>query len=223
MMKHKLLISVAVMSLYLPLSTSFAAQAGQQEMMQDVAALQSEWARIKYQVSDEKLQLSAIEKLEQQAEQTSAKYADFAEPKIWQGIILSTDAGIVKGLSALGKVKEAKKLFEASLEQNPTALNASAHTSLGSLYYQVPGWPIAFGSDDKAEQHLKAALEVNPDGIDANYFYADFLMENKRYDEAKHYFEKALSASPRADRPVADAGRRHEIELAMAKLAGLKK
>jgi len=65
MMKHKLLISVAVMSLYLPLSTSFAAQAGQQEMMQDVAALQSELARIKYQVSDEKLQLSAIEKLEQ--------------------------------------------------------------------------------------------------------------------------------------------------------------
>ncbi len=223
MMKHKLLISVAVMSLYLPLSTSFAAQAGQQEMLQDVAALQSEWARIKYQVSDEKLQLSAIEKLEQQAEQTSAKYADFAEPKIWQGIILSTDAGIVKGLSALGKVKEAKKLFEASLEQNPTALNASAHTSLGSLYYQVPGWPIAFGSDDKAEQHLKAALEVNPDGIDANYFYADFLMESKRYDEAKHYFEKALSAKPRAERPIADAGRRHEIELAMAKLAGLKK
>ncbi|WP_299194420.1 tetratricopeptide repeat protein [uncultured Amphritea sp.] len=222
-MKNKLLISVAVMSLYLPLSSSFAAQASQSEMLKDVAVLQSEWAKIKYQMSDEKLQLSAIEKLEQQAALTSAKYSDFAEPKIWQGIILSTDAGIVKGLSALGKVKEAKKLFETSLEQNPTALNASAHTSLGSLYYQVPGWPIAFGNDEKAEQHLKAALAVNPDGIDANYFYADFLMESKRYDEARVHFEKALKAQVRPDRPIADAGRRHEIETALLKLSALSK
>ena len=222
-MKNKILISMAVVSLYLPLNTSLAAQASQEEMMKEVSVLQSEWAKIKYQITDEKLQISAIEKLEEQAARTSAKYADFAEPKIWQGIILSTDAGIVKGLSALGKVKEAKKLFEASLEQNPTALNASAHTSLGSLYYQVPGWPIAFGSDDKAEQHLKAALEVNPNGIDANFFYADFLMENKHYDEAKSYFEKSLEAEARPNRPVADTGRREEIKTALKKLSLLSK
>jgi hypothetical protein len=54
---------------------------------------------------------------------------------------------------------------------DPRALQGSAYTSLGSLYYQVPGWPIGFGDDKRAEAMLLKALEINPDGIDPNYFY----------------------------------------------------
>src|SRR5690606_6780039 len=123
------------------------------------AYLQKEWARIKYQMPDKDAQLSAIHKLEDDAARITAAYPGRAEPKIWEGIILSTDAGIVKGMSALGKVKKAKTLFETSLRDDPKALDGSAHTSLGSLYYQVPGWPVGFGNDDEAEKHLKQALQ----------------------------------------------------------------
>lgn len=188
-------------------------------MEQDIVALQKEWAHIKYQLSDKKRQLNALHTLEVKASQITAKYPNNAEPKIWEGIIVSTDAGITGGLSALGKVKTAKKLFEGALKMNPRALDGSAYTSLGSLYYQVPGWPIGFGDDDTAEEYLKKALTINPDGIDPNFFYADFLVQDGRKAEAKIYFEKALKAPNRSSRPLADSGRRQEIKAALAKLS----
>ncbi len=190
----------------------------QSSVMDQIAYLQKEWARIKYQVVDKDSQIEAIRKLEHQAAKVTASYQDRPEPKIWEGIILSTDAGIGGGLGALGKVKKAKKLFEASLKQNSKALDGSAHTSLGSLYYQVPGWPISFGNDDKAEEHLKQALQIDPMGIDSNFFYADFLIEEDRYDEARTYLERALRAPERPARPLADAGRKQEVKAALVKV-----
>lgn len=183
-----------------------------------ISYLQGEWARIKYQIPDKDTQLDAIQKLEDHAAKVTAAYPARPEPKIWEGIILSTDAGIIKGTSALPKVKKAKTLFETAIQQDSRALDGSAHTSLGSLYYQVPGWPIGFGDDEEAEKHLKHALQLNPDGIDANYFYADFLLQRSRQDEAKNYFERALQAPARPGRELADAGRRQEIKAALALL-----
>ncbi|MCB1562923.1 MAG: tetratricopeptide repeat protein [Alphaproteobacteria bacterium] len=193
-------------------------QVAEDPVMAQVAYLQTEWARIKYRVPDENAQLSAIHKLEDHAEKVSAAYPDRAEPKIWEGIILSTDAGIVKGLSALGKVKKAKALFETALHENPQALDGSAYTSLGSLYYQVPGWPVAFGDNEQAEKHLKQALQINPEGIDPNFFYGDFLLQDGRLDDAKTYLERALRAPDRPDRSLADAGRRQEIKAKLAEI-----
>lgn len=203
---------------YLSEPTAITPEEVSSPMDQEIYDLQQEWARIKYQISDEDMQLNAIHKLETQAASVTAKYPNNAEPKIWEGIILSTDAGIVKGISALGKVEKAKELFETSLKQNPNALDGSAHTSLGSLYYQVPGWPIAFGDDEKAEKHLKKALSINPSGIDPNYFYGDFLLKDDRIEEAKTYLNRALQAPKRPERPLADAGRQQEIKAALAQI-----
>ncbi len=187
-------------------------------VLEQLSKLQTEWARIKYQIADKEEQLSAIHVLEQQASQFSGANPTRAEPKIWEGIILSTEAGIIKGMSALPKVEKAKALFEESIKLDPNALDGSAYTSLGSLYYQVPGWPVAFGDDEKAEQSLKKALSMNPNGIDPNYFYGDFLLQDGRTTEAKTYLERALSAPNRPGRDLADAGRRQEIKAALAKL-----
>ncbi len=122
------------------------------------------------------------------------------------------------GLGALGLVKEAKAKLEIALKQDPKALDGSAYTSLGSLYYQVPGWPVGFGDDEKAEQLLKQALAINPTGIDPNFFYGDFLLDQGRKAEAKGYLEKALNAPPRPGRELADQGRRIEIRDRLDKL-----
>lgn len=228
--QSKLLLSTALLAISFPaiaseqIATAQDASVQTEEvvvlspMEQDIAVLQNEWARIKYQLSDKERQLNAIHSLEEKAAKVSEKYPKKAEPIIWEGIILSTDAGIVKGLSALGKVKDARKLFEKALEINPKALDGSAYTSLGSLYYQVPGWPIGFGDDDMAEEYLKKALMMNPNGIDPNFFYGDFLAEDGREQEARVYLERALQAPDRPSRPLADAGRRQEIKAALAKL-----
>lgn len=190
---------------------------------EQIAYLQNEWARIKYQIPGEDDKLSAIHQLEAHAAKVTASFQDRPEPKIWEAIILSTDAGIVKGMSALPKVSKAKELLEQAEKIDERALDGSAHTSLGSLYYQVPGWPIGFGDDDLAEGHLKRALVINPNGIDPNFFYGDFLLQDGRYDEAKAYLERALQAPDRPGRALADAGRRQEIKAALAKIGEKKK
>lgn len=199
-------------------SPALQAEVPQDPVIEQVRYLQTEWAKIKYQVPDQDTQLSLIRKLEQHAAKVTATYPDRPEPKIWEGIILSTDAGIDGGIGALGTVKKAKALLEEAMKIDPKALDGSAYTSLGSLYYKVPGWPVAFGDNDEAEKYLEMALKINPTGIDPNFFYGDFLIEDERPDEAKAYLEKALMAPDRPGRELADAGRRQEIKAKLAEI-----
>lgn len=183
----------------------------------DIAPLQQRWAEIQYQLPD-KEKPAAFEALAAEAEQVSQNEPDSAPALIWHGIILSSWAGAEGGLGALGKVKQAKAELEKALAIDPEALNGSAYTSLGALYYQVPGWPIGFGDDDEAEALLKRALELNPDGIDSNFFWADYLLDQNRYAEAKAALLKAQAAAPRPERPLADQGRQAEIRERLTKL-----
>lgn len=217
--RRKMASLVLATGLLMGLSATTYAQSANPAMMDGVHHLQRQWAHIKYDITNEDAQLDAIHNLEAEGEKLRAKFPDSPEVQIWQGIILSTDAGIVRGMSALGKVRDARELFENVIKTAPTAMDGSAYTSLGSLYYQVPPWPLAFGSDTKAEENLKKALALNPNGIDPNFFYGDFLRQQERYDEARVYFEKALDAPDRPDRPLADAGRRAEIAHALNDMA----
>lgn len=42
---------------------------------------------------------------------------------------------------------------------------------------KVPGSPIGFGDDAKARQLLQQALALDPNGLDANYFWGDVLYD----------------------------------------------
>ncbi len=204
----KLLRNAACALLCLTSLPSFALSEQGQTQLQN---LQDRWAEINYQLPKEQRE-NAFASLSKQAQQAVAAEPNAAELQIWNGIILSTYAGAKGGLGALGLVKEAKAFLEQGLALDPKALSGSAYTSLGSLYYQVPGWPVGFGDDEKAEVMLKQALAINPDGIDPNYFYGDYLARAKRFAEAKAALEKALQAPPRPNRQSADVGRKQEIQ-----------
>jgi tetratricopeptide (TPR) repeat protein len=184
---------------------------------QDILEIQHQWEHINYEMP-EAARSDAYAKLEKQEEDLVRKYPSQPEPLIWHGITLSSHAGAKGGLGALGLAKEARNQLVAAEKIDPDAMQGSIYTSLGTLYYKVPGWPIGFGDDDKAEAYLKKALRINPGGIDPNYFYADFLYGKHRYQAAMQFLDRALAANPRPQRPLADKGRRHEIELLMAKV-----
>jgi tetratricopeptide (TPR) repeat protein len=187
----------------------------------DLAAVQQRWAEIQYQVADDDKE-NAFEALAAQAEKLTASYPGRAEPLIWHAIALSTWAGEKGGLGALGLVKEARRYLEKAIEIDDRALDGSAYTSLGSLYYQVPGWPIGFGDDDKARRLLQKALSINPDGIDPNFFFADYLIEQGEEDRARQYLERALSAPDRPGRALADEGRRQEVRDRLTRLVSTR-
>jgi tetratricopeptide (TPR) repeat protein len=177
---------------------------------QRLSSIQQSWAHIQYEVA-EKRRAAAFEQLSSETQAFTGQRPAVAEAWIWKGIVTSSWAGAEGGLGALGKAKEAKADLEKSLTLDPKALQGSAYTSLAALYDRVPGWPIGFGDSDKAEQLIKQARQLNPDGIDSLYFWGDHLYRQKRYAEAKAALQKALQAAPRPGRETADAGRRKEI------------
>ncbi|WP_317933116.1 hypothetical protein [Halioxenophilus sp. WMMB6] len=180
--------------------------------------LQADWAKANYLLQgDEKLNL--FEKL--LAEADAAKQANPKDARvfIWSGIINSSYAGAKGGLGALKFAKQAKRDLEAAMAIDESALQGSAFTSLGTLYFKVPGWPIGFGDDKKAETMLKKALAINPTGIDSNYFYADYLYAKGDYEAALRYAKLAEQAPARPDRPVADEGRHGEISELLQKIS----
>ena len=116
---------------------------------QAIGALQQQWAVANYETPKDQ-QDKAFGRLTGEAESVVQANPGRAEPLIWEAIIVSTHAGVSGGFGALAKAKRARKLLEQAEKIDPTALNGSAYTSLGSLYYKVPGWPVGFGNDDKA-------------------------------------------------------------------------
>lgn len=179
--------------------------------------LQQRWAEVNYQLQGE-AQEQGFDRLVADIEQWLKEQPNNPEALIWLGIIKSTYAGQKGGLGALSLAKEARKALQQAIEIRPDALEGSAYASLGTLYYKVPGWPFGFGDEDKAQQLLEKALAINPNGIDPNYFYADYWFEQGDYAKAQQYAEKALSAAPRPLRPLADKARRDEIEQLLAKI-----
>ena len=199
------------------LLTLAATSASATTLDQSILDIQHQWAHINYTLPADK-KAAAFESLEQQASALVHQYPNRAEPLVWDGIVLSSLAGAKGGLGALGIAKDARDRLQASLKIDPTALKGSADTSLGTLYYKVPGWPIGFGDDDKAEVYFKKAVQINPDGIDPNYFYADYLYGKHRYGQALATLEHAQAAAARPDRPLADTGRHQEIDKLMAEI-----
>jgi tetratricopeptide (TPR) repeat protein len=199
-------------------SSSFAATATDPAFDTELASIQQAWAKVNYDTPAGDARADAFAALEKRAENFTHAHPTRAEALIWEGIIESSYAGAKGGLGALSLCKEARGNLEAALKLDPNALNGSAYTSLGALYYKVPGFPIGFGDDEKAGKLLQKALALNPNGIDSNYFYADYLYEQGQYKEALTYLDRASKAAPRPGREAADKGRHGEIDALTAKV-----
>jgi tetratricopeptide (TPR) repeat protein len=182
-----------------------------------VAELQRDWEVIRYQAPAAERE-KRFESLSAKAHKVAETYPGRSEPLIWEGIIVSSWAGEKGGVGALSLVKQAKADYEQAIQIDAKALDGSAYNSLGVLYYKVPGWPLGFGDKAKAKELLQKALALNPHGIDPNFFYAEYLVETKKADEAVPYLEKALQAPSRPGRQIADAGRREEVRVLLAKI-----
>jgi tetratricopeptide (TPR) repeat protein len=187
-------------------------------MSQEVKAINDGWAHIAYEVRGSSSQTRALDHLADQAAALVARYPNQAEPLVWQGIVVSEQANRANFLHKLGLATRARDLLAKAYGINPRAANGGGAMSLGVLYYKVPGSPIGFGDDTRARRLLREALAIDPDGLDANYFYGDFLYDQGDSAGAKSYLQKALRAPHDPARPVWDAGRRREVQALLSRI-----
>lgn len=193
--------------------SSFAAENFNMQLLN----LQQHWVQVNYQLIDD-AQEDGFENLVKRAQALVSANPENANGLVWLGIIESSYAGAKGGIGALSLAKKARKALEESMKIDDSALNGSAYTSLGTLYHKVPGWPLGFGDDDTAKEMLEKAMLINPNGIDSNYFYGEFLFDEKEYTKAKKHLMLALQAPSRQERPLADEFRREEINQLMVKV-----
>jgi len=187
-----------------------------------VLQLALEWEHIKFEVSDKDAQESQMAALTERAANIVQQYPRRPEAVIWLGILVSEQASMASEngspLKALGFAKRAREMLEPIAQQYPDVLDAGAPTSLGVLYYRVPRFPIAFGDKAKARQLLQEAIKYAPDGLDANYFYGDFLYSEHEYAAAEQVFKHGLALPPHPDRPIWDKSRRLVMQEDLAKM-----
>lgn len=193
------------------------------DFAREALALEDQWALTKYEMTDKAQRLQNVQALHLEAESLVSRYPDRAEPLVWRALIFILEGEVHSSGASLRPLRAARSVLEAAAKIDSTVMNGAVHTNLGSLYYEVPGWPIAFGDNDKAEEHLRIALVFDPDGREANYFFGDFLLQRRRAREALPYLEKALNVPIRAEHARADKGRHGEVlsayEKAKAQLA----
>jgi tetratricopeptide (TPR) repeat protein len=175
------------------------------------AALMESWARLKYEpVGSKAERLAAAEALEAHV---AALQDSSPDALLLRAEVLCLIAEILNATTSLAKVAAARDLLEQALAANPR--HPGVLSLLGSLHYEVPGWPISFGSRKKAEQYLRRAVDADPNGRDANFFMGDFLLGQGQTEAALRHLQLALAA-PQQD-TVLDRGQRGEIEDALRK------
>lgn len=203
-------------ALLLPATSAMAANDPQMDAA--VKRINDQWAHIRYEVRDRSQQEKMLDALADQAAQVSARWPGHAEPLLWQGIVVSEEAARASVFTQLGYAKKAKAILDKAAAIDIKAENGGVAMSLGVLYAKVPGFPIAFGSREKAAKLLRTALAMDPGGLDASFFYADFLNGEGRRQEAKAILERALKTPVNTARPVWDAGRRAEIRALLTQI-----
>jgi len=176
--------------------------------------IESGWATIYYNTPESK-QSPAYHQLLDKVRALQEQHPNDTDLIFWQAVIKATNADHQDALTALNAIKDARALLTKAIQINPETMNGSAYVTLGTLYYMVPKWPIAFGDDRIAQELLEAALQINPTGIDSNYFYGDFLLSQDKVDEAIKYFKRAATSPARNEQLYADNQLKAKASLAL--------
>tara|TARA_R110002110_G_scaffold291986_2_gene506051 strand:+ start:7451 stop:8113 length:663 start_codon:yes stop_codon:yes gene_type:complete len=209
-----------IVSLALAVAFSLTAAGSMAEPTADVAAVRDQWEQVNFVApAPEREQQFAA--LIDTCNSLLATRSEDAEALTWCGIVESSYAGVAGGLGALKHAKAARKHFERAIDIDRNTVNGAALTSLGTLYAKVPGWPLGFGDNKKAARYLEDGLEVNPHGMDSNFFMAEFLADQGETEAAKQHLERALQATPRPGRAISDEARRAEINALLGHLGHL--
>lgn len=177
----------------------------------ELHAIKNRWEHISTQTAGDD-RAKAFEQLSTEMVGLAEQYHDNAEVLTWQGIVLASQARAKGGLGALGLAKEARAVLERAVELDPRGNNGSAYVTLGALYDRAPGWPIAFGDSDTAEQMFQKALEIRPNGIDVNYYYAAFLEDEGHEVQALEHARRAVKGEARDGREASDEALREDAE-----------
>jgi len=168
---------------------------------QDLTVLIHDYDVARFDIANEDARNKAYEALIKRADVLVKQNPSRAEPLVWKGMV---EAELSAAERSLGVVKQARTPREASLAISPNPYATDAYATLGAMYANVPGFPLAFGDKKKARALYQKALAVDATSLRLNLNYAQLLFKQDDYASAVKYATTALSAPPRPGRDKAD-------------------
>lgn len=91
------------------------------------------------------------------------------------------------------------------IEIDPSFEGGAAYLIRARLYHKAPGWPVSVGDHDKALADYQAGMKYGKNNKVLHLFYAEFLVEKGKKDEALKVIEKGLAIKPDPDEPRDEA------------------
>lgn len=200
---------LSALALLVTLQSAHAIEKPSASLHQEIA---TQWEQISFKTESTARERQYAVLSEKVTQSINNNEAADAELLTWAGIVNASYAGAKGGLGALKLVKSAKSQLERALALDPNAGNGGAMTTLGTLYDQVPGWPIGFGNQKTAEKLLHQAAQEHPDNLVSQYFLGLYLLDHNKKPEAKAVFTHAVTLLPRTQAMLSDSARLDEMK-----------
>ena len=163
---------------------------------QESAAI-AELSRLKFMIAqlemDKERRVQLFERCIAIADQAIALNPNDVRGLFWKAVAMgkmAEDSGIV---NAFRMLRPMEKMLLKVITLDEKYENAGAHRALGRMYHKLPGFPISFGSNQKALAHLKRAHELFPRDVITRAFYAEVLYDEGRKAEARRHADFVLA------------------------------
>lgn len=170
--------------------------------------IEDRWASAAFD-TNEKEKRRNLTKLLDDVRGLHASYPDRPEAAAWHGIVAQSYMDIRSSLSI---AKEARDALLVAESIDPLVLDGQVYAHLGALYSRTRSGFGGFGSSTRAIGYLWKAITVDPEGIDANYLYAELLYKEKNYAAARDALIRAAEAPVRPEHSRVDRARKEEVQ-----------
>ncbi|MFZ4503880.1 MAG: hypothetical protein ACOYM1_08010 [Methylovulum sp.] len=183
-----------------------------------INTFESAWASIYYR-QDNTEKARDYEQLLLTIKKSYADYPQQPELIFFEALVTASRAEYLAPLAALDSIAYVRTILSQIITLKPSTMAGSAYVVLATLYHQAPAWPIAFGDDKKAEELFKAALTINPNSLDGNYYYGQFLVAKNAPKDAEFYFKQTVKIPLRPKQLLSDSQLRLAAQQALTQLA----
>ena len=96
---------------------------------------------------------------------------------------------------SISYAKHARNSLLEAIKLSQGKLKGNIYSTLGYLYLVSPKLSLSLKSKSKEQYYLLKGLQLNPDGLQSNYYYALYLLNKGHGSEiAQEYLIKALNA-----------------------------
>jgi hypothetical protein len=141
----------------------------------------------------------------------ATSHGDNAKAVAWHGIIAHECVRNHCKSNSSSLRREARDALLKAESLGPGPLRSLVYGNLGGLYAHTSSMFGGFGSKVRGISYMWKAIVVDPDGLDANYLYAELLVDEKRYRDAHEVLLKASTTIVRPEHERADRGRRDQV------------